>query len=255
MADITAGIAPRKDTYANWVALNPTLGKTDSGKNYSQMIFATGSPVGDILLWGMAQSFTTAFAAGQYTIQNKLNLDSVPHTPYDISTANTLITVPTITSYAQKYTYYWTGGDGSNTFKFVTGTTIGGIDSALWVGEGEGHITIESDGTDYQVREYDDSESGWNKLANGVLIQYGETDNTGWTNTGSNTEKKVITLPHAFINTNYYGGGGVYSAGDFSLRTWAGFSARTTTTVVLFQDDGASSPLGAIWNLTGRWRT
>lgn len=71
MADILAGIAPQKDTYANWVTLNPTLGKTDSGNDYSQMIFATGSPVGDILIWGMAQSFVVAYAAGQYTIQGK----------------------------------------------------------------------------------------------------------------------------------------------------------------------------------------
>ena len=71
MADILAGIAPQKDTYANWVTLNPTLGKIDSGDDYSQMIFATGSPVGDILIWGMAQSFTVAYAAGQYVIQGK----------------------------------------------------------------------------------------------------------------------------------------------------------------------------------------
>ena len=69
MADIIKGIAPQKDTYANWVTLDPTLGKDFDGNSYSQMIFATGSPVGNILLWGNAEKFTVAYAAGQFVIQ------------------------------------------------------------------------------------------------------------------------------------------------------------------------------------------
>lgn len=68
MADIIAGIAPQTDTYANWVSANPTLGKDSGGKSFSQFVFATGSPVGDILIWGNDETFTTAYAAGQYIV-------------------------------------------------------------------------------------------------------------------------------------------------------------------------------------------
>ncbi len=68
MADTRAGIAPQVDTYANWVSADPTLGKNDSGDSFNQMIFATGSPVGDILIWGNAQTFTASYAAGQYIV-------------------------------------------------------------------------------------------------------------------------------------------------------------------------------------------
>ncbi len=66
MGDLIAGIAPQVDTYTNWVSANPTLGKDASGNRFNQMIFATGSPVGDILIWGNDQTFTASYAAGQY---------------------------------------------------------------------------------------------------------------------------------------------------------------------------------------------
>ncbi len=66
MGDTRAGIAPQTDTYANWVSANPTLGKDDSGDSFSQIIFATDSPVGDILIWGNDQTFTASYAAGQF---------------------------------------------------------------------------------------------------------------------------------------------------------------------------------------------
>ena len=68
MADIIAGIAPQVDTHANWTALNPTLGKDSGGKSYGQILISTGSPVGDLLIWGNDESYNTAFAAGQYSI-------------------------------------------------------------------------------------------------------------------------------------------------------------------------------------------
>ena len=68
MANTIAGIAPQLDTHANWVSLNPTLGLDADGKSYGQVIFSTGSPVGDILIWGNAQAYNDAYAAGQYAV-------------------------------------------------------------------------------------------------------------------------------------------------------------------------------------------
>jgi len=70
MADLISGIAPQIDTYANWVSANPTLGKDSGGKSFSQMIFATGAPVGDIVIWGNDQTFTVSYAARQYIVIN-----------------------------------------------------------------------------------------------------------------------------------------------------------------------------------------
>jgi len=67
MADIVKGLAPQIDTYSNWVSLNPTLGKDYDSKSYGQIVFATGSPVGDILVWGNDQTFTASYAAGQFS--------------------------------------------------------------------------------------------------------------------------------------------------------------------------------------------
>ena len=169
---------------------------------------------------------------------------------YDISSVNTLIPPPTITGHAQKYTYFWTGGDGSNTFKFVTGTTIGGIDSALWVGEGEGHITIESDGTNYQVREYDDyynsSNAYWKKDINGVLEQ--------WENAIAISNAATYTFLKAFISSSYIS---TWTHASNSTRIMA-LHTRTTTNGVLRVIDDAGSAQSLTTgehNTIGRWRT
>jgi hypothetical protein len=62
MADIVYGIAPQVRTYTSWTSLNPTLGRV----GYGQVVIATGSDFGDILVWGANQTFNTAYAAGQW---------------------------------------------------------------------------------------------------------------------------------------------------------------------------------------------
>jgi hypothetical protein len=73
MADIVKGLAPQIDTYSNWVSLNPTLGKDYDSKSYGQIVFVTGSPVGDILVWGNDQTFTASYAAGQFSYASHFN--------------------------------------------------------------------------------------------------------------------------------------------------------------------------------------
>ena len=184
MADILAGIAPQKDTYANWVILNPTLGKTSGGNDYSQMIFATGSPVGDILIWGMAQSFTTAYGLGQYAIQGKersILSKSADYTVTDsdpdiievtTGATNRTITLPTL---------------ADNTGRKIKVIKIdSGIGKVIIDGEGteiiDGNLTIEL----YQ--QYDNSTiicgvSFWNTESYNLLpYTTGAINSTLWNN-------------------------------------------------------------------------
>lgn len=62
MANEIKGLAPQKQTYAAWASVNPTLGIS----GYGQIVIATGSEYGDILVWGAGQKFNAAFSAGQW---------------------------------------------------------------------------------------------------------------------------------------------------------------------------------------------
>lgn len=62
MANEIKGLAPQSQTYAAWVSANPVLGIS----GYGQIVVATGSEYGDIMVWGAGQTFNTAFADGQW---------------------------------------------------------------------------------------------------------------------------------------------------------------------------------------------
>lgn len=62
MANEIKGLAPQVQTYAAWVSANPTLGIS----GYGQIVVATGTEYGDIMVWGAGQTFNVAFAAGQW---------------------------------------------------------------------------------------------------------------------------------------------------------------------------------------------
>ena len=195
MADIIKGIAPQKDTYANWVTANPTLGKDSGGNSYGQIIIVTGSPVGDLILWGNNQTFAVAYAAGQYTISNPDTSIPIVH---NISAANQTVTLPAITGLKQRFEWFWTGGTGSfvATPTVTDGATINGIAAALWLGEGTGHAVIVSDGTNWQVEVYEDSGSDWNKYSNGIL-ENRETITLSYLAT--TVLETDWTYPHAYV--------------------------------------------------------
>lgn len=62
MADIVAGICPQVKTHTEWASLNPTLGRS----SYGQIVHSTGSPFGDIMVWGKNQTYNVAYSAGQF---------------------------------------------------------------------------------------------------------------------------------------------------------------------------------------------
>ncbi len=77
--------------------------------------------------------------------------------PYDLTSANKTHTLPAITGAPQTESVYWTGGGTYKLTLAVTdGATVGGETAGTWEGEGNGHILVESDGSNWQVREYED---------------------------------------------------------------------------------------------------
>jgi len=82
----------------------------------------------------------------------------------DLTSGNSTYTLPEILGGPQKVSIYWTnGGTYKLTLAVTDGATVGGETAATWEGEGNGHIELESDGSNWQVREYEDSGAGWKK--------------------------------------------------------------------------------------------
>ncbi len=234
-----ATIRHREDTAGNWTSNNPTPAsgewcyETDTGS----------LKIGD---------GSTAWTALGYNI-------SLPET-YNIASANTVIALPDITGSVQRKTYYWTGGDGSHTFSFTVSdaSTFGGIAATLWIGAGEGHISIESDGSNWQVREYEDTLSdATNGTARKVLNGDVYLDNTisgiAVTIASGNifrSGSQVWTLPMTVTSVKSY------SVIGETNQSWGGGAVRATTTItfrLLAQASRASET--AILSATGRWRT
>ena len=244
-----ATIQIRRDTASNWTSNNPTPAdgewcrETDTG-NLKQ---GDGS---------------TAWNDLGYNI-------SLPET-YNIASANTVIALSDITGSVQRQTYYWTAGDGSHTFSFTVSdaSTIGGIAATLWVGEGVGHITIESDGSNWQVREYDDyltdganqkiwkSKDGFEKQK---IIRPLVTENitTVSGNLFISTQLGIITRFHTFLSVDYE----IDNMGNSDNNlVWAGqanIGATITATSRVYLLDTASGTFTGdiIHEAIGRWRT
>ncbi len=242
-----ATIQIRKDTAGNWTSNNPTPAagewckETDTG-NLKQ---GDGS---------------TAWTALGYNI-------SQPET-YNIASANTVIALPDITGSVQRKTYYWTGGDGSHTFSFTVSdaSTIGGIAATLWIGEGTGNITIESDGSNWQVKGYEDSgsitDSGinkdrkWWKDIDGTLRFIGAATATlvnvasfSYTATfGITFSVAPLVIPCGLVG---------YGASHF-LAVGVRTVANTTSVVLQSRDTDATLVTGSfdsVYSANGRWRT
>ena len=237
-----ATIQIRKDTAGNWTSNNPTPAagewckETDTG-NLKQ---GDGS---------------TAWTALGYYI-------SLPET-YNIASANTVIALPDITGSVQRKTYYWTAGDGSNTFSFTVSdaSTIGGVAATLWIGEGAGHISIESDGTNWQVREYEDSGSNangnWKKFLDGELRCKFSDTNTIITTTALGSifiNSASYTFPHIFIDTSII----ILKSTTLVIgRVWPGPESGLTTSSFTFWILGAqiTNSGKTSYEAIGKWRT
>ena len=220
----------RRDTAANWASNNPVplegewCIETDTGN------VKLGDGVSTYNLIG-------------YHIRR-------PDPPYDISTANTVIALPAITGLVQRLSYYWTGGDGSNTFSFTVSdaATINGDLATVWIGEGEGHIEIESDGTNWRVKDYDDSGSNangeWEKEITGKLVNYGEYTGSSASAVNKTLPKNVVTISKTRVITSN-------KAGSSNIYTSA-FLSDVSNVSLLSSLTGVSNVI--TWTAIGKWK-
>lgn len=172
---------------------------------------------------------------------------------YDISAVDVTKNLTVITGLPQVLTWYWIDGDA--TFKVTPttsdGATINGRPASDWVGEGTGHMTVESDGSsNWRVREYEDKGTNvngtWTKLLNGDLILLLDV-------MGGAAGAATNTLPFTTVGTDYsfFGSNNnSTSATDFTYKS----SAHTTTTIgVIITADGSFFNAGGKGLIHARW--
>jgi len=189
------------------------------------------------------------------------NGNSIPST-YDLTSGNATATLPKVTGYPQSVDIFWTnGGTYTLTLAVTNSETVGGLAASIWTGEGEGSISVVSDGTNWEVRSYQDNgvnaNGFWYKYKDGRL--YCKARGLGLTVYASN-EKKIVswTLPSTMINTAYTG----YAAVSPQTTTdWYGciyvkYDTNTTTVCgfVIRNGGTAQNSVFSSYEATGRWR-
>ena len=227
----------RRDTAANWALNNPIplegewCLETDTGN----------VKIGD---------GSTAWNDLGYYIPAKLAI------PYDLISANKTHTLPPITGAPQTESVYWTGGGTYKLTLAVTdGATVGGETASTWEGEGKGHILVESDGSNWQVREYEDSGENWEKYKNGTLRQWGY-DPTALSMVAGELKAIVILFPKPMAFDNYWVNcfGRPIGSGDFYGVNY--YESKTTTGVhPVYRNGGvAQNVIEHTWTATGKWK-
>ncbi len=191
-------ITLRPDTSSNWSTNNPVLsqgeGAIETNTGYIK--------IGD----------------GSSTYSNLGYITPIVYI-YDLISANNTHIFPKVTMKGQVWDIFWTnGGTYSLTLAVSNSETIDGETASTWEGEGEGHIRVISDGTNWQVVSYDDSGSNgygkWQKYRSGKLICITVSQNPTTTSplsnafgTTSGTTYYIadisFTLPHNYINASY----------------------------------------------------
>ena len=240
-----ATIKVRRDTASNWTSNNPTPNQgewcleTDTGN----MKIGDGS---------------TAWTSLDYYVPA-----SLPDTN-DLTSADITYTLPTITGAPQRVSIYWSnGGTYKLTFAVTDGATVGGETAGTWKGEGEGHILVESDGSNWQVREYDDSyrsgSNGWKKTINGLMEQWGSGSASlpAATAYGSlyygNTSTGSYSFLKDFANTDYTISITALSSG---IGTVSKYVKDTTKTfhVTGFNGTSATFIFNIVYTGVGTWK-
>ncbi|RLG44172.1 MAG: hypothetical protein DRN81_05120 [Thermoproteota archaeon] len=167
---------------------------------------------------------------------------------YDIASSDTIHALPTAVGYTGEITVFWTGGDGSNdiTFTTVGSQTIDGLAASVWVGEGEGLITLVSDNSNWLVKEYRDSGTGWKKEADGGMKQWGTQ--------AVSSSSQTVTFSKTFISAAIQ----VVANHETAARMVAVVALATTNCILnVSAYDGSNDTSGsdAYWTAKGRWRT
>ncbi len=197
----------------------------------------------------------TVFNKQQLAITNDLTSDNITHT------------LPAITGLPQMESIYWTdGGTYKLTLAVSDSETVGGIAAGTWLGEGEGHMVVESDGTNWQVREYEDNgsiaDSGgdtdrvWYKTTDGVLRLEGAR---AMALAGIAGLAFTVTFGKTFSVAPVVSADNLIGYGvDHFLSAGVQTIATTTTVLVRCHDTTATARTGS-WNCPyraiGRWRT
>ncbi len=195
----------------------------------------------------------TVFNKQQLAITNDLTSDNITHT------------LPAVTGLPQTESIYWTnGGTYKLTLAVSDSETVGGISAGTWLGEGEGHMVVESDGTNWQVREYKDygnhaTNGAWYKYISGEMKCYIDdisvtTDISAGSGVARATTGTLWTFPKTFVSTPVASGGTssansaefvyTYNVGTVNVRVniaqlGGSFITRTTCHI----------------SAIGRWRT
>ncbi|MCK5613988.1 tail fiber protein [Candidatus Pacearchaeota archaeon] len=182
----------------------------------------------------------------------------------DLTAGNVQVTLPEITGALQTKSIYWTnGGTYKLTLAVTDAATIGGLAATIWEGESEGHIELESDGTNWQVREYKDSGTGWTKDSYGEIRFSATKTFSAVAITSATTPIPFrsdgtlsVTLPYAnLIATDYritlsFIGGIPASMINLNAKSSTSF----TVYLGAYTSNGAAA--GAFdYNGVGRWRT
>lgn len=290
MADKVLKIEPEKDTHANWLTRDPTLGEdvTISGtsREFAGFVISTASPLGDIMVWGKGQTYAAAYAAGQF---GPLSAEpqEITLTGNDISTANattdltvyetggasalpagSIVNVSWHDGDATYYHKFTSGGSFYNKF-FPSGKAPGnpaaGTPTYAWTGHGTGGLSL-------RLR---DSLTDWDVLTDGCFDK--GSDGSGQTFIKySNKEQYIRFVGDKSVSaTNAYGSlyQGSYSftfvlsfanapsvsPGEVSWSTgapWAGVSAITASSVNFRMYDVASRTAlteTVTWDAHGEW--
>jgi len=170
-----------------------------------------------------------------------------------IASANVIKTLPEISGLPQEISYFWTGGAGTYklTLAVTDGATIGGLAAAIWEGEGEGSISLVSDGTNWQVKHYEDSgkdtDEGWRKDKSGVLEQ--------WVILTSGASAVTWTYLLPFLSLANHRGDAQNDTGAVRSTQFSGRTVNDVDFVVLNSAGNPSTGLVTGLKAIGRWRT
>ncbi len=159
----------------------------------------------------------------------------------DLTSADVTYTLPKILGGSQRVSVYWTnGGTYKMTLAVSNSETVDGLAAGTWLGEGEGHLIVESDDTNWKVVDYEDKGSNtngeWIKDINKKLkclfqdtVQYITT--TAWGNIFLTPSAITFTFPKAFIAIPIIkNAGGFGNAGSVVWQVT--YNKDTTTTSV-----------------------
>ena len=181
----------------------------------------------------------------------------------DLTSANTTYTLPKILGGYQRVSIY---ADNGGTYKMTLAVSnselVDGIVAGTWEIEGKGRIIVESDGTNWQVREYEDSGSNtygeWYKYANGTMLATSVETASIITNTASGSifsapGTTTLTLPKTFITGFKVSPQSTPTAGRF----WCELGFENTLSTVLLRPLGSTNISAGTISVTcnGRWRT